>query len=123
MERNLKHKELKVYQIAFQSAMDIFIITKKFPREEIYSLVDQIRRSSRSVCANIVEGYQKRIYMKTFIAKLVDADGECSETIVWLDFAKDCSYISQCEYEQLITRYKEIGRLLGYMIKNADKFL
>src|SRR6186713_507259 len=91
---------LIVYRLAFQLAMDVYEITKKFPREELYSLTDQVRRSSRSVCANLAEGYRKRIYPKHFSSKIIDSDGECSETMVHLKFAYACSHITieQLEY-------------------------
>jgi four helix bundle protein len=88
-------KELKVYQSAFEAARNIFRLSKKFPKEETYSLTDQIRRSSRSVCANIGEGYRKRVYPKHFTSKMTDADGEATETGIWLDFALDCEYIDK----------------------------
>jgi len=116
-------KSLKVYQLAYKCAMIIFDVTKKFPKEEVYSLTDQIRRSSRSVCTNIAEGYRKRIYPKHFTSKMTDADGECSETIVWLDFAKDCNYLADGIYQDLNIKYEEIGKMLGSMAKNPDKFL
>jgi four helix bundle protein len=115
-------KELKAYQVAFKSAMDIYRVTKDFPKEERYSLTDQIRRSSRSVCANIAEGYRKRNYQKLFILKLADSDGECSETVVWLDFAKECGFLTNEKHSELIAQNHEIGRLLGYMIQNSEKF-
>lgn len=116
-------KDLKVYQMAYQLAMDIFHLSKSFPKEETYSLTDQIRRSSRSVCANIGEGYRKRNYPKHFSSKMTDADGECSETMIWLDFSKDCSYISLESYKELYEKYLEVGRMLGGMADNPDKFL
>lgn len=111
-----------MYQKSFAMAMDIFRITKAFPREEIYSLVDQIRRSSRSVCVNIGESYRKRRYTKHFISKLSDADMENSETQVWLEFSFCCKYINQSIYNDLITKSQEIGKLLNYMIQNPEKF-
>jgi four helix bundle protein len=121
MEKDFK--SLKVYQLAFKAAMKIFEVSKTFPREEKYSLTDQIRRSSRSVCANIAEGYRKRIYPKHFTTKMTDADGECSETIVWLDFCLDCKYIDKIIYRDLMNIYKEIGKMLGGMASNPEKFL
>jgi len=115
-------KELIAYKKAFSLSMEIFKISKKFPKEEIYSLTDQIRRSSRSVCANIGEAYRKRIYQKHFISKLTDSDAENSETGVWLDFALACDYISENEYKHLYTETVEIGKLLNYMIINPEKF-
>ncbi|MHC1706427.1 MAG: four helix bundle protein [Bacteroidales bacterium] len=120
---NSKFKELKVYQMSFKAAMEIFCLTQKFPKEEKYSLTDQIRRSSRSVCANIVEGYHKRIYKKSFISKLVDADGECNETLLWLEFAIACNYITPDQSLTYISQYQAIGRMLGFMLKNPEKFL
>jgi four helix bundle protein len=116
-------KDLKVYKMAFQCANDIFEITKDFPKEERYSLTDQIRRSSRSVCANIAEAYRKRIYPNHFRSKISDADAECSETLVWLDFSKNCNYISVEQHKILIKRYQQIGKMLGIMIQNPKKFL
>ena len=115
-------KSLKVYQIAFDLAMRIFELSKSFPKEERYSLTDQIRRSSRSVCSNIAEGYRKRIYPKHFIAKMSDADGECSETIVWLDFAKACHYLPNGTCADLVNTYQEVGRMLGGMVRSPEKF-
>jgi four helix bundle protein len=88
------YHELQVYQLAFESAMQIFEMTRAFPREETYSLVDQIRRSSRSVCANIAEAWRKRRYPASFVSKLSDADTEAAETLVWLDFALRCASTS-----------------------------
>lgn len=103
--------------------MEIFHLSKKFPPEEKYSLTDQIRRSSRSVPANIAEGYRKRQYPKAFVLKMADADGEATETTVWLDTAKDCEYISISEYQKLTNGYEEVGKMLGNMINHPEKFL
>jgi four helix bundle protein len=116
-------KNLYVYQLSYQLALEIFLISKGFPSIEKYSLVDQIRRSSRSVCTNIAEAYRKRLYPKHFVSKLSDADGECSETGIWLDFAKDLGYLCSEDYLDLVTRYVNIGRMLGSMMKNPEKFL
>ena len=116
-------RSLIVYQKAYQFELEIFQISKSFPPEEKYSLTDQLRRSSRSVCADIGEGYRKRIYPKHFAMKMSDADGECSETIIWLNFAKDCQYISETDFKRLGSGYEEIGRMLGFMIENPQKFL
>ena len=89
---------------------------------EQYSLVDQIRRSSRSVVASIAEGYRKRMYPKMFINKMADADSEATETQVWLDFALDCGYLSKESHEQLSTAYRQVGKILGSMIANPEKF-
>jgi len=115
-------KKLMAYQKAFDLAMSIFEISKSFPKEETYSLTDQIRRSSRSVCANISEAYRKRRYPKHFISKLTDSDGENSETNTWLDFALACNYISKEKYSELANQGIEVGKLINYMINNPDKF-
>jgi four helix bundle protein len=116
-------KDLVVYQKAFALAMDIFEITKKFPKEETYSLIDQIRRSSRSVCGCIAESYRKRKYPAHFVSKLTDADMENSETAVWIDFSFACNYIPQQDHTSLIGKNEEVGRLLGDMIQHPEKFL
>jgi four helix bundle protein len=116
------YKDLIVYQKAYKAAMEIYVVSKTFPKEETYSLTDQIRRSSRSVCANIAEGYRKRIYPKHFVAKLSDSDGECSETMVHLEFAKDCGYISEEKYQSILDYYEQVGRMLGNMMNSPWKF-
>ena len=116
-------RDLKVYQMAFQAAREIRVLTFKFPKEETYSLTDQIRRSSRSVCVNLGEGYRKRIYPKHFTSKMTDADGEATETSIWLDFALDCGYINNEEHSLLRSKYDEIGRMLNSMALNPEKFL
>lgn len=115
-------RKLKAYIKGFDLASEIFQISKSFPKEETYSLTDQIRRSSRSVCINIAEGYRKRRYPKHFISKLSDADSENAETLGWLEFAKDCEYISETVISDLEQKNSEIGRLLNYMMNNPDKF-
>ncbi|MHA7830025.1 MAG: four helix bundle protein [Flagellimonas sp.] len=115
-------KELKAYQKGFQLAMKVFEVTKTFPKEERFALIDQIRRSSRSVCSNLAEGYRKRLYVKHFVAKLSDADMENTETQVWLDFALSCEYISKDVHDALLEDSLEVGKLLGYMIQNPEKF-
>lgn len=117
------HKGLKVFQLAYELAMEIFHLTKSFPREETYSLTDQIRRASRSVPANIAEAYRKRRYPKHFVSKLSDADGEASETQVWLELSRDCKYISSEKCTELLDRYEEVGRMLGGMMANPERFL
>jgi len=102
-------KELLAYQKAFHLAMEIFEISKTFPKEETYSLSDQIRRSSRSVCANLAEAYRKRRYINHFISKLTDCDAENSETNVWLDFAFACNYLSQENYNSLTQKSNKVG--------------
>lgn len=117
------HRDLKVYQLAYKLAMKIFNESKSFPKEEKYSLTDQIRRSSRSVAANIAEGFRKRQYPKMFVSKLADSDGEATESQVWLDFAKDCEYLSLEKHAELIKGYEEIGKMLGTMISMPEKFV
>ena len=119
----LGHKGLKVFQMAYQLAMEIFHLSKSFPKEEIYSLTDQIRRSSRSIPANIAEAYRKRQYPKHFVSKISDADSEASETQVWLEISRDCQYISAERCEDLLVRYEEIGKMLGGMMANPERFV
>ena len=95
-------KDLKVYQMAYKLAMEIFEESKAFPKEERYALIDQIRRSSRSVATNIAEGFRKRRYPNVFVNKLTDADGESAETQTWLDFAHDCGYLKNDRHQQLM---------------------
>jgi len=116
------YRDLKVYQLAYRLAMEIFDITKCFPPEERYSLTDQIRRSSRSVVANIAEAYRKRRYPNMFIAKMADADSEAAETQVWLDFAHDCGYLSEERHAELFHGYQGVGKMLGSMIAEPEKF-
>ena len=108
------HKDLEVYQLAFEAAKEIFEISKTFPREEKYSLTDQIRRSSRSVCSNIAEAFRKRRYPKNFVSKLSDSEGEAAETQVWLDFCLDSSYIQEDVHLRLYNKYDHIiGKLVN----------
>ncbi|HKO61173.1 MAG TPA: four helix bundle protein [Pyrinomonadaceae bacterium] len=116
------HRDLKVFQLAYSLAMEILRLTERFPREELYSLTDQIRRSSRCVPANIAEGFRKRRYPKMFVSKLADSDGEGSETQVWLDFALDCGYMLKTDRDRLTTGYEEVGRMLSAMIADPHKF-
>ena len=116
------YKDLIVYKKAYAAAMEIFNELKSFPKEERYSLTDQIRRSSLSVCANLAEGYRKRIYPKSFISKLSDSDGECAETLVHLDFAKDCGYLLEPKHKLLLVEYLQVGKMLGSMMNPPEKF-
>ena len=118
----MSFKSLLAYQKAFDLSMKIFEITKKFPKDETYSLTDQIRRSSRSVCANIAEAYRKRLYPKHFISKLTDSDSENSETQVWIDFSKSCNYITSEQQQILTNKSIEVGKLINFMINNSVKF-
>ena len=116
-------KDLEVYKKAYKLAMDIFKISKTFPAEEKYALTSQIRRSSRSVCLNLREAWAKRRYEAHFISKLTDCDGENSEADSSLDFAKDCKYIKESEHKRLTGMCAEVGRMLGGMLKNPEKFV
>jgi four helix bundle protein len=116
------HRDLKVFQLAYRLAMEIFHLSKHFPREEVYSLTDQIRRSSRSVAANLAEAFRKRRYPNMLVSKLTDCDGEATETQVWLDFALDCGYISKENHDRLIIGYEEVGRMLQGMMTNPRRF-
>jgi len=115
------HQDLKVFQKSFESAMKIYEISKNFPKEEVYSLTDQIRRSSRSVSANISEAWGKRKYEKSFIAKLTDSEGEARETQTWLQFAFACNYINQEQFNNLNNQYNQIiGMLVNMMIQSQS---
>lgn len=119
---SFKFKELTVYKKAFDLAMELFAISKKFPDDEKYGLTSQIRRSSRSVCSSIGEGYRKRRYEAHFVSKTSDADMENSETSVWIDFAHACGYINETLKSNLNEKAAEIGRLLNHMIENPEKY-
>jgi four helix bundle protein len=115
-------RDLKVYQLAFDLAMEIFHESKKFPADEKYSLTDQIRRASRSVPGNIGEGYRKKRYPKMFVSKMIDADGEAAETQVWVDVAQACGYLTEKRQLELRRGYEEVGRMLGAMIAHPERF-
>jgi four helix bundle protein len=115
-------RDLTSYKKAFSLSMEIFSITKGFPKEETYSLIDQIRRSSRSVFACIAEAYKKRRYPNHFVSKLTDADMENGETQAWLDASLACNYITKEKYDELNKLSEEVTYLLIYMINNPDKF-
>lgn len=116
------YKDLLAFKKGYELAMEIFILSKRFPPEEKYSLTDQIRRSSRSVCTNLAEAYRRRRYNDYFISKLNDCETENAETQVWLDFSQDCKYITSEEYNRLSEKNNEVGKLIWYMINNPDKF-
>jgi four helix bundle protein len=116
-------KQLTVYSKAYDLAMRIFALSRRFPQEERYALTGQIRRSSRSVCMNLREAWAKRRYAAHFVSKLTDCDGENSETDTSLDFARDCGYISREEHQALVAQCEEVGKMLGSMIQNPDPFL
>jgi four helix bundle protein len=115
-------RELIAYQKARSLAMAVFMATKPFPREEMYSLTDQVRRASRAIGANIAEAWAKRSYERHFASKLTDADGEQLETQHWLEIARDCGYLTPQQALELIRQCEEVGRLLGSMINQADSF-
>jgi len=122
-ERINSYKELRVFQNSMNAAMTIFQLTKQFPTEEKYSMVDQIRRSSRSVCANMAEAWRKRRYKAAFIAKLSDAESEACETQVWVEFARRCEYLQDSVSDELDTVYEQIMGQIVRMINDADKWL
>jgi four helix bundle protein len=115
-------RDLTVYKKAFTLAMEIYQLSKKFPQEERYSLTDQVRRSSRSVCSCVGEAYRKRQYKAHFVSKSSDADMENTETRVWLDFALSCQYITQEVWNELERQSEEVGKLLNHMIENPEKY-
>ncbi len=122
MEYVKSYKELEVYRLSRQLSKEVFLVTSKFPKEEMYSLTDQIRRSSRSVGAQIAEAWAKRKYEKHFISKLTDADGEQLETQHWIETASDCSYISKEVAENLLKHSASIGKMLNSMMLKSEYF-
>ena len=116
------YKDLIVFQKAYKLAMDIFEASKEFPPEEKYSLTDQKRRSSRSVCTNLVEAYRRRKYRPYFLSKLSDSETENAETQVWFDFSKDCKYLALDNYNDFTFRNDEVGKMIWAMIQNPEKF-
>jgi len=122
-ERIRSYKDLRVYQNAVEAAMKIFEITKSFPVEEKYSLVDQIRRSSRSVCTNIAEAWRKRRYKAAFVAKMNDAESEAAETQVWLEFATKCNYMQVSIASEIESTYDQIIGQIVRMIEESEKWI
>jgi four helix bundle protein len=122
MEYVKSYRDLEVYKLSRQLSREIFEITKMFPKEEMYSLTDQVRRSSRSVGAQIAEAWAKRKYVKHFVSKLTDADGEQQESQHWIETALDCSYITKEIAENLLNQYSSIGKMLNSMITKAVTF-
>ena len=116
------YRDLDVYKLSRELQREIFVITKKFPKEEMYSLTDQIRRSSRSVGAQIAEAWAKRRYEKHFISKLTDADGEQQETQHWIETSVDCDYITETIANNLLNKYSSVGRMLNSMIEKSNQF-
>ena len=122
-ERINSYRELRVYKDAFEAAMEIFEITKTFPVDERYSLIDQIRRSSRSVCSNIGEAWRKRRYSAAFVAKLSDSETEACETQIWLEFSLACKYIDEKTYSSLYEKYEKILGQIIKMINEPEKWV
>ena len=118
----VRHTDLIVYQRAFKAAMAIFKLSKQFPREEKYSLTDQVRRASRSVCANLAEGWRKRRYAASFVNKLNDSEGEAAETQTWLQFAVECEYLKPSETRDLYREYDEIIAMLVTMQNHPEQW-
>ena len=123
MSKITTHQDLDVYRRSFDVSMQIFTLSKTFPKEELYSLTDQIRRSSRSVSANIAEGWRKRRYVKSFVSKLSDAEAEAAETQVWLEYAVSCEYLSADQARSLYQVYNDILRTIVGIINHKDKWV
>src|SRR5438128_6644484 len=117
------HNDLEVYRKAFATAMDIFALSKAFPKEEIYSLTDQVRRSARSVCANLAEAWRKRRYEAAFVSKLTDSESEAAETQVWIEFAVKCAYLKREPAVELYQVYEEILRMIVAMINHPESWI
>ena len=115
-------RDLKVYQLSYNLAMEIHAATKNFPPSEKFSLTDQIRRSSRSIPSNIAEAWRRRWYKKSFVNNLIESHGEEAETEVWLDVSRDCGYLDATQHQYFRHRYDEVGKMLYGMITNAGKF-
>jgi four helix bundle protein len=115
-------RDLKVYQLSYSLAMEIFHETKRFPAEERYSLIDQMRRSTRSIPANLAEAWKKRRYERLFISKMTDCAGEAAEVEVWLDFARDCGYFNPDRHHYFHERYEEVSKMLSSMAQQPEKF-
>ncbi|MCX6226492.1 MAG: four helix bundle protein [Bacteroidia bacterium] len=122
MGRIRSHNDLIIYQKAFQVVMEIFQLTKGFPKEESYSLIDQIRRSSRSVAANLAEAFRRRYYPRMFVSKLVDCVSEAAETQAWLEFSHQCQYLGEPTADKLIKTYDEILNIATEMRSHPEKW-
>jgi four helix bundle protein len=116
------HRDLIIYKKAYEAAMEVFQISRGFPKEENYALTDQVRRSSRSVAANIAEAFRRRLYPKMFIAKLIDSESEAAETQVWLDFSHDCNYIDKPTLDRLSGQYEEILKISTGMRSHPERW-
>jgi len=121
-QRVQSFRDLRVYQSAFELQQEIFRLTKEFPREELYSLTDQVRRASRSIGGNIAEAWHKRRYVASFVSKLTDADGEQAETQHWLDSSLACGYVLPDRHATLLEKCKDIGRMLGAMLADPESW-
>jgi len=122
-KKEIRHfRDLEVYRRAFGAAMEIFEMTKRFPVEEKFSMIDQVRRASRSVCTNVAEGWRKRRYISVFRNKMTDAMEEASETQCWLEFALACKYIPEEVFQRLDAAYESIISMLNAMEMKSDKF-
>jgi four helix bundle protein len=119
----VSHTELEVYRKAFDAAMQIFVISKRFPKEETYSLTDQIRRSSRSVCADLAEAWRKRRYEAAFVSKLSDSESESAKTQVWIEFSVECGYVDRDAATPLYQAYDEVLRMLVAMINHPNDWI
>jgi len=119
----VKHQDLDVYRKAFEAALKIFEVSKKFPKDETYSLTDQVRRSSRSVCANLAEAWRKRRYQASFVSKLSDAEGEAAESQTWIEFAVRCGYLDREQAKELFLEYDEILAMLVAMINRPAQWV
>jgi four helix bundle protein len=122
MEKIKSHRDLRVYKLAFDLANQIYKLTKKFPTIEKYSLTDQIRRSSRSVAANIAEAFRMRRYPAAFVSKLNQSEGEAAETQVWLEFSFACEYVPPQQWDELFNQYEQLICMIINMINNPDKW-
>ena len=122
-KRIVTHRDLEVFQKAFESSMEIFELSKSFPKEEVYSLTDQLRRSSRSVCANLAEGWRKRRYRNAFIQKITECEGEAAETQVWLEYSVKCGYLARDSGVKLYRIYDEILRTFVGMVNHPKSWL
>jgi four helix bundle protein len=116
------YRDLNVFEQSYSLAMEIFQLSGRFPKEEIYSLINQIRRSTRSIPVNISEGWAKRHYPNLFTRHLVDSIGSCEETKVWLSFAKDCHYVNDAQFQLLMDKYCEVGAMLDSLMRHWKKF-
>ena len=123
MGKIIRHQDLEVYKRCFTAAMRIYELSKTFPKEEIFSLTDQIRRSSRSVCANLAEAWRKRRYEAAFVSKICDSEGEAAETQTWIEFSVKCNYVDKEPGRQIFKEYDEIISMLVAMIANPQKWV